>query len=160
MDAHSLASRVTFLFGESFGIWFAVWGLRQRASWDYKLNAAARMTRWVIIGIGYALAASLPGPAAVRVIPGFVGLRFLCWPNFAYRLANFFIEWPVTEGRIISITRTESSDVIMYDFRSGGESFGGTASLKKAEIGTAECAPGQPIAIRFDPLNPRESKIA
>jgi len=86
-------------------------------------------------------------------------MSFLCYPNLAYRLANLFIEWPVTEGRVLSITKAASTNVIMYDFQSGGESFGGTAFLKQAEIGTAEYAPGQPIAIRFDPLNPRESKI-
>jgi hypothetical protein len=105
------------------------------------------------------LAASLQGPAPLRLVPGFVGIGFLCWSNFAYRLANLFIKWPAAEGHIVSVTNTESSNVIMYDFTYGGESFGGTASLKWNKIATAEYSPGQPIAVLYDPLNPHESRL-
>src|SRR5579863_5629946 len=99
MAAQSLIFHLSFLIEKSVGIWIAVWALRYRAGWDYKLDRAAKIVRWSVVGGGYLLAASLPGPPVVRLVPGFVGVGFLCWPNFAYRLAKLFTEWPVAEGR-------------------------------------------------------------
>lgn len=45
----------------------------------------------------------------------------------------------------------------MYDFQHEGKRIGGTTSLKRSNA--AEYEPGQPLAIRYDPLNPGESKI-
>ena len=100
MDVQPLVSHVVFLTEQSFGIWLAIWALRYRAGWDYKLSSAAKTVRWSVVAVGYLLAASLPGPAVVRLVPGCVGIGFLCWPSFAYRLAKPFAEWPVTEARL------------------------------------------------------------
>jgi hypothetical protein len=158
MDAQRLISDVSFLTERSVGIWFTFWALRYRAGWDYKLNRAAKIVRWSVVGVGYLLGASLPGPAAVRLVPGFIGVGFLCWPNFAYRLAKLFDEWPVTEGRVVSIARTESGMDVMYEFQCGDGRLGGTASLKQ-RFPMAELSPGQTIAVRYDPLNPDESEL-
>ncbi len=40
----------------------------------------------------------------------------------------------------------------MYDFVYGGKRLGGTAAVKRSETSIAEYAPGQPVAVRYDPL--------
>ena len=69
-----------------------------------------------------------------------------------------FAEWPVTEGHVVSVTKTEKGVDIMYDFEYGGRRLGGTSTLK---IGSpaAEYSPGQAIAVHYDPLNPDRSKL-
>jgi hypothetical protein len=157
MNLQSLVSHVGFLIEKSVGIWFAIWALRHRAGWDYKLNGTARAVRWSVVGVGYSLAASLPGPAVVRLVPGFLGIGFLCWPNFAYRLAKLFAEWPVTEGRVVAIAKTESGADVMYDFQCEGKRVGGTTSVKQRSP-LAELSAGQAITVRYDPLNLGESE--
>lgn len=158
MDVQSLVSHVVFLIEKSVGIWLAVWALRYRASWDFKLSGAARTVRWSIVAVGYLLGASLPGSAVVRLVPGFVGIGFLCWPNFAYRLTKPFAKWPVTEGRVVSINKTEAGADVMYDFQCEGRRLGGRAFLKPRSPHT-DWSPGQIIAVRYDPLNPNESNL-
>ena len=157
MDAQSLISHVGFLIERSMGIWFPCWALRYRAGWDYKLNGAAKIARWTIVVVGYSVGASLPGPAAVRLVPGFVGVGFLCWPNFAYRLAKLLAKWPVAAGRVVSITKTESGIDVMYEFQGEEGRLGGMASLAASSCGRAVA--GQTIAVRYDPLNPGESEL-
>ena len=99
MQIEGLLPRFNFPWRKSLGIWLSVWAIRYKADWDYKLGDAAKAVRWGVVGIGYVLAASLPGPGIVRVMPGAAGLCFLCWPNLAYHLTNLFVEWPTTEGK-------------------------------------------------------------
>jgi hypothetical protein len=42
--------------------------------------------------VGFAVGYYMPKPEFwyVRVAGGFLGLAFLCWPNFAYHLTNVF----------------------------------------------------------------------
>jgi len=100
MELQAVVSRVSFLVQKSLGIWFLVWGVRYKADQDFKLSGTAKIVRWAVVGIGYVLAASLPGPGFVRLVPGLAGICFLCWPNLAYHLTNLFVEWPTVEGRV------------------------------------------------------------
>jgi hypothetical protein len=73
-------------------IWLSVWAIRRKAEVDYPLDRSARVVRWVTVAIGFGVGYYVPGPdfGYVRVAGGFLGLAFLCWPNFAYHLTNFF----------------------------------------------------------------------
>jgi hypothetical protein len=157
MDLQEAVSQAGYLLERSAGIWFASWALRYRAGWDYKLSGVAEATRWTIVLVGYLLAVLLPVPTA-RVISVLVGLAFLCWPNFAYHLTNLYVEWPITEGLVVSVEDAGSRAKLSYSYKHEGDSFGGTASLKRSEL-VGEFSPGDTIAISYDPLNPKKSKI-
>ena len=79
------------LFKTSLSIWFAVWAICYRAEADEELDGTGKAIRWGVVVLGY-LIASLVGSKLgwIRVVAGFIGLLFLCWPNFAYRLRNAF----------------------------------------------------------------------
>jgi hypothetical protein len=62
-------SRVSFFWLKSLGPWLSVWVIRYKADCDYRLSPTAKGVRWLVVAIGYVLAASLPGPGFVRVIP-------------------------------------------------------------------------------------------
>ena len=156
MEIQALFAHVSFLVQKSVGIWLAVWAIRYKADWDYKLSGTAKSVRWGVVGIGYLLAASLPGPAPMRLVPGLLGICFLCWPNFAYHLTNLFVKWPTTEGRVGSASDDGSQAIITYSFELGEESFGGTTTVKLGHQGYSE---GQRVTIAYDPLNPDESKV-
>ena len=155
MEIQALVSLVGFLLQKSLGIWFVTWAIRYKADWDYKLSGSAKGVRWAVVAIGYLLAASLPGPAPMRLVPGLLGICFLCWPNFAYHLTNLFVEWPTTEGQVGSALQDGSHSTITYSFELGGESFGGTATIKSGDERYSE---GQRVTIAYDPLNPDQSK--
>jgi len=156
MELQESISRVGFLLQKSLGIWLAAWAIRYKADWDYKLSGTAKAVRWAVVGIGYLLAASLPGPAPMRLVPGLLGICFLCWPNFAYHLTNLFIEWPTTEGRVGSASQDGSHSTVTYSFELSGESFGGAATIKSWDKRYSE---GQRVMIAYDPLNPQQSKL-
>jgi hypothetical protein len=80
-----------FLFKTSLSIWFLAWAIRYRYEVDEKLDGPAKAVRWGVVAVGY-LIGSVPGSKLgwVRLVAGFTGLLFLCWPNFAYRLRNAF----------------------------------------------------------------------
>lgn len=161
MEIQTLVSHSSFLFEKSIGIWFAVWVIRYRAAWDFKLSSAARLLRWTVVGIGYLLGASLPGPAVVRLVPGSIGLCFLCWPNFAYHLGKIFAQWPQTDGRVVFTSQTEDAYLVGYSFTVGSETCGGTATIKiRNSLGDQQpYHEGQKIAVSFDPLNLNQSEI-
>src|SRR5512142_2883677 len=98
MEIQAVVSRVSFLWAKSLGPWLSVWAIRYKTGCDYKLSPTARAVRWLVVLCGYVLAAALPGPGIVRIVPGLTGLCFMCWPNLAYHLTNFFVAWPKTEG--------------------------------------------------------------
>jgi hypothetical protein len=93
----------------------------------------------------------------VRLVPGFTGICFLCWPNLAYHLTNLFVEWPSTEGRVDSAAQEGSRSVITYSFELGQNTFGGAATLKSSDV--TRYSEGQPITVAYDPLNPDQSKV-
>lgn len=157
MEIQTLVSHVSFLFQKSVGIWLSLWAIRYKADWDYKLSDLAKVVRWSVVAIGYTLAAALPGPPLVRVLPGVIGICFLCWPNLAYHLTRLFIEWPTTEGRVGSAATDGSHSVITYSFELGSDTFGGATTLAlNNDIPYSE---GQPVTVAYDPLNPNQSKI-
>jgi hypothetical protein len=100
MEIPIVISRVSFLWAKSLGPWLSVWAIRYKTDCDFKLSPTVRTVRWLVVTVGYFLAASLPGPGIVRLVPGLTGLCFLCWPNLAYHFTNFFVRWPKTEGRV------------------------------------------------------------
>jgi hypothetical protein len=157
MGLQAAVSQAGYLLERSAGIWFSSWLLRYRAGWDYKLSGVAEATRWTIVLVGYVLGVSFPTPAA-RLTSGFVGLAFLCWPNFAYHLTNLYVEWPITEGYIVSIVDAVSRANLSYSYKHGMGSFSGMASLERSDL-PAEPSPGHLIVISYDPLNPSKSKI-
>jgi hypothetical protein len=73
-------------------IWLSVWAIRRKAEVDYPLDNLSRSVRWSAVLAGFAVGYYVPGPGLgwVRVAGGFLGLGFLCWPNFAYHLTNLF----------------------------------------------------------------------
>jgi len=157
MGLQAAVSQAGYLLESSAGIWLSSWFLRRRACWDYRLSGVAEATRWTIVFVGYLLGVLLPTPAA-RLISGFVGLAFLCWPNFAYHLTNLYAEWPIAEGNVVSVSDRGRHVIVGYSYKHGSDSLGGTASLKRSEL-VGEFSPGDPIAISYDPLNPKRSKI-
>jgi len=158
MEIPVVMSRVGFLWTKSLAPWLSVWAIRYKAGCDYKLSPKARGVRWLVVAVGYVLAASLPGPGFVRLVPGFTGLCFLCWPNLAYHFTNFFVDWPKTEGRVTSFTQSDSHPVISYTFEFDGNLYGGTTAIKSN--GSAKgYSEGQAITVAYDPFNPDESKV-
>jgi hypothetical protein len=73
-------------------IWLSVWVLRKKGDVDYPLNGPARAVRWAMVVMGFAIGYYTPRPELwyVRMAGGFLGLAFLCWPNFAYYLTKLF----------------------------------------------------------------------
>ena len=73
-------------------IWLSVWAIRRKAEADYPLDRSARIVRWSTVAVGFAIGYYVPRPGLgyVRVAGAFLGLGFLCWPNFAYHLTNLF----------------------------------------------------------------------
>jgi Protein of unknown function (DUF3592) len=157
MEIQTLISRISFLLQKSLGIWLLVWAIRYKADWDFRLSRTAKAVRWGVVGGGYVLGASLPGPGVVRLVPGFVGICFLCWPNLAYHMTNLFVEWPTTEGRVGAVEQADSRSIITYSFELGGETFGGTTTLKQS--GTDPYSEGQCVTVSYDPLNPDKSRV-
>lgn len=156
MEIQVLVSRVTWMLAKSLGPWLSVWAIRYKTDCDYKLSPTARAVRWSVVLIGYVLAASLPGPGIVRVVPGLTGVCFLCWPNLAYRLTNFFITWPKTEGQVTSFSQSDA--IVSYAFEFGGNIYGGRTAIKTYEGSKGYCE-GQAITVAYDPFNPNESKV-
>ena|ERR1019366_3143250 len=153
---HQTIAHVSWMFQKSLGIWLSLWAIRYKAQWDYKLSATARALRWIVVLIAYSLAASLPGPGFVRVIFGFIGLGFLCWPNFAYHVSKLFVEWPTAEGSVVSANSSGNRAHVSYMFQVGDQTFGGNA---RAKSNMPRFSEGQRIVIAYDPLNPDESKL-
>jgi hypothetical protein len=156
MDLQAAFSQAGYLLESSAGIWFSSWAIRRRAGWDYRLSGVAEATRWAIVLVGYLLGVLLPTPAA-RLTSG--GLAFLCWPNFAYHLTNLLAEWPIAEGTVVSVVDRGTRVILGYSYKHGGDSIGGTASLKRSEL-VGEFSLGDSIAISYDPLNPKKSKMS
>ena len=73
-------------------IWLSVWAIRRKAEADYPLDRPAKIVRWTVVALGFAIGYYAPGQELgyARVAGGFLGLAFLCWPNFAYYLTNLF----------------------------------------------------------------------
>jgi hypothetical protein len=157
MEGQTLISNVSYLFQKSVAIWFSLWAIRYKADWDYKLSGTAKTIRWSVVGIGYTLAAALPGPALVRLVPGVTGICFLCWPNLAYHLTNLFVAWPTTEGRVGSAALDGSRSVVTYSFELGRDTFGGATTLKSNNL--IPYPEGQRVTVAYDPLNPDQSKV-
>lgn len=152
-----LFSQLSFLLEKSLGIWFVVWAIRRRFRWNYKLSSTAIAVRWAVVTVCYLLLATgVLGLAAVRLFVLAIGLCFLCWPNFAYHLTNFFVEWPTTEGRIGSVTQVGSRSVVTYSFALGQDSFGGRTKIRS---NGPPYATGERVEVAYDPLNPDESKL-
>jgi uncharacterized protein DUF3592 len=157
MEVQTVISRVGFLWLKSLGPWLSVWAIRYKADCDYRLSRTAKGVRWLLVAIGYVLAASLPGPGFVRVIPGLTGMCFLCWPNLAYHFTNFLVDWPKTQGRVTSFAQFDSHPVVGYTFEFGGNMYGGTTALK-SNGHTHRYSEGQDVTVAYDPLNPDESR--
>ena len=153
---HETIAHVSWMLEKSLGIWLSAWAIRYKAQWDFKLGAAAKALRWTVVLTAYSLAASVPSPGFVRAILAYIGLAFLCWPNFAYHLSKLFVEWPTAEACVVSADSTENGAHVSYTFRIGDQTFGGNARVKSH---IARVSEGQRIVIAYDPLNPDESKF-
>ena len=127
---HETIAHVSWMFEKSLGIWFAAWAIRYKAQWDYKLSTAATALRWAVVLTAYSLAASVPGPGFVRVSLGVIGLGFLCWPNFAYYLSKFLIEWPTVQACVVSTESSGNEAHLSHTFQVGDQTFGGNARVK------------------------------
>jgi len=157
MEIQTLVSHFSFLFQKSLGIWLSLWAIRYKADWDYKLSGTAKAVRWGVVGIGYTLAAVVPGPTLMRVVPGVIGISFLCWPNLAYHLTKLLIKWPTTEGRLGSAASDGLHSVITYSFELGRDTFGGATRLALDNV--IPYSEGQRVTVAYDPLNPDQSKV-
>jgi hypothetical protein len=90
----ALANILSFYWGFSAKItciWLSVWLFRRKAEVDYPLGPSDQILRWAVVALGFAIG-YLPGSnlGYVRLGGSFLGLAFLCWPNFAYHLRNLF----------------------------------------------------------------------
>lgn len=159
MEIPIVISRFNFLWVKSLGPWLSVWAIRYKAECDYKLSPTARCVRWLVVAVGYFLAASLPGPGFVRLVPGFTGLAFLCWPNLAYHLTNYFVRWPQTEGQVTHFALSDPYPILSYSFELDGNTYGGRTAIKSLAH-SSRYPEGQAITVRYDPFNPNESKAA
>jgi len=93
----------------------------------------------------------------MRLVPGIIGISFLCWPNLAYHLTNPFIEWPTIEGRVGSAASDGLHSVITYSFELGRDTFGGATTLGSNNV--IPYSEGQLVTVAYDPLNPAQSKV-
>ena len=115
--------------------------------------------RWIVVTVCYLLvAAGVLGIAALRFSTLAVGLLFLCWPNLAYHLTKFFIQWPTIEGRIGSVLQDGSRSVVTYSFDVGQDSFGGRTTVNSES--SRPYVAGELVEIAYDPLNPDESRLS
>lgn len=72
-------------------IWFCSWAIRRKGEFDYPLDSAAKIIRWIAVAVLMGIPASSPSlPINLRRVLGFSGLAFLVWPNFAYHLTRLF----------------------------------------------------------------------
>ena len=144
----------------SVGPWFTVWAVRRKWKLDRKLNPNARLVRWGVVIACYSLCWRVkPAEAALAVL--FVGLAFLCWPNFAYHLARLFERWPMTRGEVTSARRSGSRWQVDYSFEFEGQRYGGTSKVKRSAAVSPETSyrEGETVTVQFDPLNPEVSAI-
>ncbi len=148
---------MSYALSGSTAMWLSVWAFRYNADCDYKLNGTAKAVRWTVVLVGYALAASLPGPGFLRVTAFAVGLCFLCWPNFAYHLTKLLVAWPTTTGYVVSVTPFETGWTVTYSFDVGDDRFGGTATVADSE--SEHYCEGQSVTVRYNPLGPDDSKL-
>lgn len=74
---------------------------------------------------------------------------------------NLFVHRPIVmiQSRVTSVAYDGSRASVSYSFTHGGDRFGGTAWVKR-RASAADWAPGQPIDVIFDPLNPNKSKAS
>ncbi len=77
---------------KALGVWFVFWAIRRKGEFDYELTRNAKLVRWAVVGIAFALVAEFTriGFDAARISALVIGLAFLCWPNFAYHLVSIF----------------------------------------------------------------------
>lgn len=73
---------------QAFGLWLSSWAIRKRGEFDRELDRPAKIVRWGIVILSFAIVGQLPGPghATTRIVALGLGLALLCWPNFAYHL--------------------------------------------------------------------------
>ncbi|MGD0131070.1 MAG: hypothetical protein ABSE57_03445 [Bryobacteraceae bacterium] len=97
------------------------------------------------------------------LLEGSAGIWFSAWAlrHRAYHLTNLFVKRPIMmiQGRVTSVAYDGSRASVSYSFTHGGDRFGGTAWVKR-RASAADWAPGQPIDVIFDPLNPNKSKAS
>ena len=88
-------TNLAFFISSSLGLWFVVWAYRHRYELDRKLDSLAKRIRWFVV-IGSSMIGSIPlyyyPMKFVRPPVIILGLGFLLWPNFAYRVRNYFFE--------------------------------------------------------------------
>jgi len=145
---------------DSLSPWFTVWAIRHKGGLDRKLSANGRLVRWSVVIVCYSLGPRASS-AAVRVSSVFIGLAFLCWPNFAYYLASPFEERESIEGKVSYARQSGSRWYVDYYFDFNGKTYGGTSKSKPISSLTLEGAypEGSPVTVAFDPLNPERSWI-
>jgi len=159
MDLNAVVSQTQYLFSRAAGVWIASWTLRYRLKCDYRLSDTARLIRWAVVLLGFALGASLPS-AWARVTAGLVGLAFLCWPNIAYYFTNLVRpQIIIVQGQVTSVAYDGSRAKLGYSFTYGGNGFGGEARVKRRVL-APDWTEGQPVRVAFDPLNPDKSKVS
>lgn len=70
-------------------LWFISWGIRRAGEFDYPLDFAGQVVRWVLVVVLLGAMTYFPGLSAPRVTLLLGGCAFLAWPNFAYHLTRF-----------------------------------------------------------------------
>lgn len=156
----AIPAQISFLVEKSLGPWLSVWAIRHKWNLDYKLNANARLVRWGLVILCY-FSAAVSGVAGVRLSGVFLGLVFLCWPNFAYHLTRIFEIWPSTIGTVNSSRVSGSTWSISYSFELNGQQYGGTSICKPLQDlnMTSIFPPGGQVTVSYDPLNPDKSMV-
>jgi hypothetical protein len=69
-------------------LWFISWAIRRKGEFDYPLDFAGQVVRWVLVVVLLGAFQYFPGGSAPRGISLVCGLAFLAWPNFAYHLTR------------------------------------------------------------------------
>jgi chromate transport protein ChrA len=91
-DQTGIISGALGIAAKAFGVWLISWAIRRKGEFDYPLDWIAKLVRWLVVVIAFAITAQFrPSDCWLcRSIALTIGLAFLCWPNLAFHLTKLF----------------------------------------------------------------------
>lgn len=80
-------------------VYSSVWAIRKKSEVDIPLSRNARALRWSVVLLAFLIAYEAPYKY-LRVAAVYIGLAFLCWPNFAYHLNRLISKEPSARDEV------------------------------------------------------------